>query len=517
MKRRSLAVVVSSFLAIGCASADDGSPVEERVGETQDEIVAGTVLNAEGTFYVDVHHVSPTLSGGQPFRRCSGTLIRNDVVLTARHCATTDDKPYGSLHTDLSKYELVIGSQTSGVREIIDVTSGPTNPSDVVLLIAERFFAQNGSSVGWTLPIYAGNSAALIGTPLYCAGYGLSTFGGSFEVTSTLRYAWLTPTFANENYIHYPQNASGQYLWRGDSGGSCMFTGIVAGTTLAVTGVNSSCSEFGPPCDAVAPEKFRTQVAGALFARARSALHVVTTANRSGHYSWIHHPDANNQPNALLTVTPNWNPPGVSGGYNNAPIGVWYDGSRWNVFNEVYVSMAANRAFNISVGGTGFVHQATASNTIFHITTIDHPSLNGNPSAAFQVTQNWNPGGVGGTYNPHVVGVWYDSTVARWTIYNEDLANMPIGASFNVRTDNSKVVLATSSMLSGNTLFLDDPNLNGRPEARVFVTHNYGPGQLRLASPLGVWFHAGTGRWGIFRQDLAAMPLGMAFNVLIRP
>src|SRR5918997_4421723 len=56
-----------------------------------------------------------------------------------------------------------------------------------------------------------------------------------------------------------------------------------------------------------------------------------------------------------------------------------------------------------------FVHRATSENVSANSTYIDNPLTNGNPDAILYVTQNWNPGGGGGTYNNHPVGVWYDA------------------------------------------------------------------------------------------------------------
>jgi hypothetical protein len=58
--------------------------------------------------------------------------------------------------------------------------------------------------------------------------------------------------------------------------------------------------------------------------------------------------------------------------------------------------------------------------------------LGGEPSTVLSVTQNWNPGGGPGVYNDHPVGVRYGEKVRKWSVYNEDGARMPVGASFNV-------------------------------------------------------------------------------------
>ncbi|MDP9488367.1 MAG: serine/threonine protein kinase, partial [Actinomycetota bacterium] len=83
-------------------------------------------------------------------------------------------------------------------------------------------------------------------------------------------------------------------------------------------------------------------------------------------------------------------------------------------------------------GGYVFVHRATSENVSANSSYIDDPSTNDNPDAVLTVTQNWNPGGDGGTYNAHPIGVWYDASAEKWAIANEDRAAMPEGAAFNV-------------------------------------------------------------------------------------
>jgi hypothetical protein len=79
-----------------------------------------------------------------------------------------------------------------------------------------------------------------------------------------------------------------------------------------------------------------------------------------------------------------------------------------------------------------FVHRATSENISANSTYLDNPLTNGNPNVILYVTQNWNPGGSGGTYNNHPIGVWYDAGRKRWAIFNQDRARMPTGAAFNV-------------------------------------------------------------------------------------
>jgi len=90
----------------------------------------------------------------------------------------------------------------------------------------------------------------------------------------------------------------------------------------------------------------------------------------------------------------------------------------------------------INVPGAGlnsmtpvFIHRATADNVSGAVTYIDHPLTNEKSGAILIVTQNWT---AGSTYNAHEIGVFYSTSVSKWAVFNEDLASMPSGASFNV-------------------------------------------------------------------------------------
>jgi hypothetical protein len=57
-------------------------------------------------------------------------------------------------------------------------------------------------------------------------------------------------------------------------------------------------------------------------------------------------------PNAILFVTPNWNPGGVgSGVYDNHAIGVYFDpaSQKWTIFNQDFAVMPVNAAFNVMI------------------------------------------------------------------------------------------------------------------------------------------------------------------------
>ena len=154
--------------------------------------------------------------------------------------------------------------------------------------------------------------------------------------------------------------------------------------------------------------------------------------NISGNTTSIDHPSLNGNANALCQATQNWNPGGGGGTYNAKHIGIYFTGNRWAIFNQDRSAMPAGAGFNIRVAPSNrsFVHRAAPDNVQGHVTTIRRPGLDGNPEAMLLITPNWNPGGSGGVYNDHPVGVYY--TGSQWAIFNQDLKPIPAGAAFNV-------------------------------------------------------------------------------------
>lgn len=69
--------------------------------------------------------------------------------------------------------------------------------------------------------------------------------------------------------------------------------------------------------------------------------------------TYLDHPLTNGEPEAVLQVTPNWNPGGRGGVYDDHPVGTFYDPNeeKWAVFNQDTAPMPNGAAFNIAVSG----------------------------------------------------------------------------------------------------------------------------------------------------------------------
>ena len=134
--------------------------------------------------------------------------------------------------------------------------------------------------------------------------------------------------------------------------------------------------------------------------------------------------------------------------YLGEPVGVWYSTylQRWSIYNESGAPMTAGQRYNVSFAGyagqNSYVHVTDSSNTRGSLTILNDSRLNalappdptpsGNPYARAFITHVWNPPGHQANYFPFKVGLWYNRSIGKWTIYREDRGNMPLGATFNV-------------------------------------------------------------------------------------
>ena len=173
--------------------------------------------------------------------------------------------------------------------------------------------------------------------------------------------------------------------------------------------------------------------------------HKAQGGNISANSTIINHPACNNNPNAVLLVTQNW-----TGSYNAKPIGVWYNGTNWAIFNQDRSTMPQGANFNVLVLSQGFSSQLNANVDVLSATDagkknqwgsyLTTTSMN-NPNAVIFTTQNWQ---TNGPYNPHVTAVWYGGS--NWTIYNQDKQTLPTNAKFNTVSFGS----ASSSNAAAN-------------------------------------------------------------------
>lgn len=516
MRERLLGPTGLLLFVAGCGSAAD-RPDPDSVGVQKEAIINGDPSISPYFAYQFVMVFGPR-------GNCTGQLLQNDLVITARHCTTIDGTPGGSADTDPTHYYVTdpgvgFGPKVSHASLVV-----PFDPSVDVALLALNTFLE--PDVRQRMQIYSGTDASLLGTSLNCMGYGDNTYipgsppGGSGW--GTLRQATINVGATDPSSLTFYPNSSGQIAWQGDSGSTCIVPPTYPNILpLTMTGIASQPEEDGTQVNSVTyvgPEFFRST---ALVWQQIMAVGdtMSTGAANQNNDSMVIIPAVTDS-SARVTATPNQ---GNGSSWFNQNIGVWYGGSyavvgnSWQVFRQDTNTMPLGQAFNVSTGGWTELATATSSNTTYDWTVIPNAT---DPSSLLIVTPVWTPSGSFNGLNNHPIGVWW--TGSSWAVYNDDVATMPVGASFNVRWafpwDGAYLHCTTSSNVTGRSTVLDNPNINGISNATVFVTHNWNPpghGGAYLNHPTGVWYDGS--HWLIANQDGAAMPTGICFNVMVRP
>ena len=277
---------------------------------------------------------------------------------------------------------------------------------------------------------------------------------------------------------------------------------------------------------------------GSFFGRARPAyasgcntggptmfVHTATSANTVGDYTFF--TEYQDCSYAGVFVTANWNPGGVYKGFDNHPVGVWFSPTHeWAIINEDGAPMPIGASFNVymispmsqSPNPYSMVQTATPANVSGgYITFIDDQMLNNNPSAILMVTQDLSYGGYSPIVNPHEIGIWYDSWIGKWAIYNEDKSQIPNGAQFNVMLLSQSGLfpdgftqVATSSNTSGDSTCINNILSNSNPNALIFIMHEYSG---YFTDESAVWYNASLSEWCIFDGSYNSMPQGATFAV----
>lgn len=257
MKKTILLSLVSFFIFAGCQN----SSVANRQAGASDiaaGIVNGEVVNSTGSIqYLAVYVIVPRADGSSnaetQYITCTGSLIANDLVLTAAHCFNGQDKSkkaYVLFKRDNTQLSISSSEAVEVARSVVHPnyrrasniqTSAPgfyQNVNDIALIQLSR--SAPSQYVRMSLaPDYLNSTNA--GLEMYAIGYGRVTgYKNANGEEGLLRFkrGLRTEAFSERSsYFLVDQKSGG--VCQGDSGGPALYA-TADGNNIFVLGVTSA-------------------------------------------------------------------------------------------------------------------------------------------------------------------------------------------------------------------------------------------------------------------------------------
>jgi hypothetical protein len=157
-------------------------------------------------------------------------------------------------------------------------------------------------------------------------------------------------------------------------------------------------------------------------------------------------------------------------------------------------------------------HVSSLNNTTANHTFISAVGLDNNPNAIIIIEVD----AANKSANPHSLGLWY--TGGKWAIFNQDMAPMPVGITFQLTWKNADdKAFVFRSYKSNNQI--DHPKLNNNPSALVQCSQLWNPGGLASGvynnNEVSLNYNGATNKWQILNSSGKVLPSGSAFNIVI--
>jgi len=212
-------VVVAPFLGCGEVPGEPGSAGVEQV---HSDIVGGTTITVDTVGSPIVNMSDPNMTG----HLCSGTVIRNDWLLTAHHCVTQHDLTTGGLPILPSEVNVQILNSSNNPQGRL-IVRHPTLDVALVKLTAAPI-PQGQNNFAYENWIYLGNDSVFGGQSLFSQAWGDNQITSCSPLVSsgagTLRWAnMLISTLSPSLFFVVPSGANHVIPIPGDSGSALYY------------------------------------------------------------------------------------------------------------------------------------------------------------------------------------------------------------------------------------------------------------------------------------------------------
>ena len=315
-------------------------------------------------------------------------------------------------------------------------------------------------------------------------------------------------------------------LLRGSPGNARLSTGspaIDAGDTAALNSLLTSSGLASVDADGLRRIKGsinRVDIGAFEYGDATFLRHINNADSTPDYLSVLDHPSLNGQASRFPQVTSNWNPDGGDGIYNTHPLGVMYTSAQWYLRGldvAAFPDGARVNVFAPALGNGNFRHVVTAGSTNGLATKFSATGLTNHADRILLVTRNSDNSDGSLFDDPHPFGVFYAALggTGYWYIAHLDGSALNAGGSYNVYWQEPSAYafkhVTSAENIAYNWTRLDHPLLHGHEGIKFHVTQGY-EGTLN-PHQIGVYYN-GTD-WAIFNQDIASMPVGAEFHVVI--
>lgn len=213
-KNRIVVGCVLGTLGVACAAERTDEPTAQ---------VSESIVNAEGTDNLAEQAVA--LNNG-----CSGTLLRNNVVLSAAHCVNSSgpSKIYpiqtgtGTVLTGsgISVAEKAEPGNCEDVPGLCPPTRAGDSKVDVAMVRLNSPMTVSGDSVNFVRGLFTRSSDDLFDDLMFCQGRGDTQCGGN-SAKNTNRWSRFVVTSVTDSRMHFEGYNRTTVLTDGDSGGGC--------------------------------------------------------------------------------------------------------------------------------------------------------------------------------------------------------------------------------------------------------------------------------------------------------
>lgn len=217
-------------LPLAVAACSVAAPTNESVDATQDAIQNGDLGFTEpGIVYI--HAPTPL----HPRATCTGVMLTNTWLVTARHCVQDEAGNVAENETVLIQGDEDDNQIQSGAADV-----RLHDEHDVALIQLRRPWRLNGSTTGYLRELTPNMPSELVGWPMFCAGFGEAGPGDQTARLRSFASVLSAPSFDESFFFVHKNELTNQVHRRGDSGGGCFAPlGALVGIASAVDDANA--------------------------------------------------------------------------------------------------------------------------------------------------------------------------------------------------------------------------------------------------------------------------------------